>query len=445
MSASRRQSVGGVTRREFLATGALAAALPGVTRGAWAGGSDVLKVGLVGCGGRGTGAAVEALLADRGAVLWAAGDTFAGRIESSLASIAATIREKQEESEAAPPGAPEKVQAPPERRFTGFDAYQKVIASGVDVVILATTPAFRPEHLAAAVAAGKHVFCEKPVAVDGAGVRSCLASAAEAQRLGLSLVSGFCWRYSDAERATYARLHEGAIGAVRAAYTTYNAGGFPAPHPREPAWSDVEFQLRSWHYFAHLSGDHIVEQAVHAIDKIAWAMKDVPPLRCTAVGGRQARPNTPETGNIYDHFGVAYEYADGARGFHMCRHFPNTPFDNSDYIVGTRGTCVVDGWKPTHRIEGENAWSYEGPRRNMYQNEHDALFAAIRAGEPINNGVRQAHSTLMAIMGRMAAYTGQTVTWEQALNSEESLTPAKWDWTDFPVPPVAVPGVTKLR
>ncbi|MDX2145904.1 MAG: Gfo/Idh/MocA family oxidoreductase [Planctomycetota bacterium] len=446
-----------ISRRDFLVTsaGTLAAAglvLPlippdaaqarAVARGAHAGGADTLRVGLVGCGGRGRGAATQAILADPGSVLWAVADAFAERINPALKSIDEALAEF-EADDASKAGARARVKVGDDRKFVGLDSFAKLIPE-CDVVLLCSPPAFRPEQLRAAVDAGKHVFCEKPVAVDSTGVRSALESARIAREKKLSLVSGFCWRYADAERATYQRVHDGAIGDIRAVYTTYNAGGFPPPTPRKPEWTDVEFQLRNWHYFAHLSGDHIAEQACHSIDKIAWAMRDRPPATCVAVGGRQGRPNVPETGNIFDHFGVTYEYADGSRAFHMCRHFPNTPFDNSDYLMGSKGTCFVNGWGPKHVIEGEQPWKYEGPRRNMYQTEHDELFASIRAAKAHNDGEFMAHSTLMAIMARMAAYTGQAVTWEQALNSKEQLTPAVWRWGPFTPAPVPVPGVTKL-
>jgi predicted dehydrogenase len=458
MDAFRRAALArkpGMSRREFvkLSAGAVVAgALTGTVLGAAPArvGRGVLRVGLIGCGGRGTGAALQALAADPGCVLHAMGDAFAERIESSLGGIRGMLAEMGEEFTLAgqtrrAPRA-EQVDVPPERRFAGFDAHKRVIEC-CDVVLLAEPPHFRPRHLRAAVEAGRHVFCEKPVAVDSAGVRSVLQSAEMAKSNGLSLVSGFCWRYSTRERETIARVHAGAIGPVRAVYTTYNAQGFPEPRKRREGWSDMEFQLRNWHYFTWLSGDHIVEQACHSIDKIAWAMEDRTPLKCTAVGGRQSRPDPrefPETGNIFDHFSATYEYEDGARAFHMCRHFPETPFDNSDYIMGAEGVCRIDGWSRVHEITGPGAWKCEAPANHMYQQEHDELFASIRSGKPVNDGVWAAHSTLMAVMARMAAYTGQPVSWERALHSEEDLSPAEYEWGELPVSPVARPGYTKL-
>lgn len=439
-----------LTRRRFVkvSSGVIAGSLiagPLLRPVAAASGSDRLKVGLIGCGGRGTGAALQALTADAGAVLWAMGDAFADRIDTALRHITGEASKPDADGDdetAAPARRPRagQVDVPPERRFAGFDAYRHVINS-CDVVLLAEPPHFRPRHLRAAVEAGKHVFCEKPVAVDGPGVRSVLESAAAAQSKGLSLVSGFCWRYSRREREAYAKVHEGAIGPVVAVYTTYNAQSWVEPRKRQEGWSDMEFQMRNWHYFTWLSGDHIVEQACHSIDKIAWAMNGRMPTQCTAVGGRQSRPDVPETGHVYDHFAVSYDYADGTRAFHMCRHFPGTPFDNSDYIMGADGICRVNGWARLHEITGKNSWKCESPGNNMYQQEHDELFAAIREGRPINDGILMAHSTLMSIMGRMAAYTGQTITWDQALNSAEDLSPPAYEWGDLPVAPVPRPGV----
>ena len=416
-----------LTRREFVKTAAVAST-GALAAPAWvhAQGSDTLRLGLIGCGGRGTGAAAQALNADPGVVLTAMGDAFGDRVSTSLGHL-----EKH---------APDRVQVPPERQFGGFDNYKHVIDSGVDVVILTTPPVFRPFHLAYAVNAGKHIFSEKPVAVDAPGIRSVLESTAEADRRGLSLVSGLCWRYHVPQRVTYGKIHDGAIGAIRAVQTTYNTGPL-SDVPREDGWSDMEWQLRNWKAFTWSSGDHIVEQAVHAIDWINWAMNGVMPARAYAVGGRQCRSGK-WTGNIYDHFSVTYEYEDGARAYHMCRQIANCSSDNTAYIMGATGTCFSNPWGPTAIIKGEHPWRYDGPTNNMYQAEHDELFASIRGGERINDGIWMAHSTMMAIMGRMCAYTGQTLTWEQCLNSQENLTPEKWEWGEREFPEVAMPGRT---
>ena len=421
-----------VSRRDFVKTTAAVVSAGSLAMPAFAhaAGSDEIRVGLIGCGGRGTGAARDALKADPGVVLTAMGDVFLDRVEKSLKGL-------QGVKDVA-----DRVRVTPETCFSGFDNYKKVIDSGVDVVLLVTPPVFRPKHLEYAIEKGKHVFCEKPVAVDAPGIRSVLRSAAEAKRRRLTLVCGLCWRYSMPQRATYAKIHEGAMGDVRALQTTYNTGPL-SDAPRQPGWSDMEWQLRNWKAFTWCSGDHIVEQAVHAIDWMAWAMKDEPPTRAFAVGGRQCREGE-WTGNMYDHFGVIYEYAGGARGYHMCRQIAGCDNDNTAYFLGTRGTCTCNPWGPTQVIEGENPWRYEGPNPNMYQVEHNELFASLRSGEPINDGVRMAHSTLLGILGRMAAYTGQTITWDQAMNSQENLTPEKWEFGDKPFPEVAMPGQTRF-
>ena len=426
------------SRREFLKTTALATAtfaapaiLPGKLFAAE--NQPTLRIGLIGCGGRGTGAAGNALRADANVELVALGDAFPEPIEKCLKTLRA-------EAELAP-----KVKVTPEKCFTGLDAYLKVLESGVDVVLLATPPGFRPIHLKAAVAAGKHIFCEKPMAVDATGVRSVLASAAVAKQKNLSLVAGFCYRYNTGVRAFVEQIHAGAIGDIRAIHTTYNTAGVWSKS-RKPEWTDMEWQMRNWYYFTWLSGDHIVEQAVHNLDKMSWLMKDVPPLNCLAIGGRQARTG-PEFGHIYDHFGVVYEYANEVRAFHFCRQQAGAAADNSDHVWGADGVGhIVRAFNGPFVIKGKTNWRHhEEKMRDMYQNEHDELFASIRSGKPINDGVWMAHSTLLAIMGRLAAYTGQVVTWEEGLNSLETLMPAKMAWdTPIAVPPVAIPGITKL-
>ena len=438
---------GSLSRRQFVATTAAAASalLAGpalLARSSRPGDKPQLKVGLVGCGGRGSGAALQALAADDNVVLFAVADVFPDRIEQSLANNRGELQRRISE-EGADPATLARVQADASRSFAGFDGYEKVIAL-CDVVILATPPHFRPGHLRAAVAAGRHVFCEKPVAVDAAGVRSVLETARLAQQKNLSLMSGFCWRYSAREREAMGKILSGGVGDVRAVYTTYNTSGWVATTPRQEQWSDMEFQMRNWHYFTWLSGDHIVEQACHSIDKMAWAMNGLLPVSCTAVGGRQTRDSIGEPGDVFDHFAATFEFENGARGFHMCRHFPSTPYDNSDLIIGTRGTCRISSWADILTIDGENPWKCATPKNDMYQQEHNELFAAIRAGKPINDGVSMAHSTLMSIMARMAAYTGQAVTWEQALNSQDELRPKSYEWGDMPEVVVPRPGITKL-
>jgi len=394
-----------------------------------AAGNDTLRVGLVGCGGRGTGAAAQALNADNNAKLVAMGDAFRDRLDSSLATL------RSDGHIAA------RIDVRPERCFVGFDAGQQVINSGVDVVLLCTPPQFRPAQLRAAIQAGKHVFAEKPVAVDAPGVRSVLASCQEAARRRLSVVSGLCYRYDEGKRETIRRIHDGAIGTIVALQCNYNTGALWV-RQRQPGWSDMEWQVRNWMYFTWLSGDFNVEQHVHSLDKMAWAMGDQYPVRALGLGGRQVRTG-PEYGNIFDHMATVYDYPNGVKCFSYCRQQAGCASETKDYILGTRGRCEM----MAHTITGENPWRFRqarSQRGDMYQNEHNELFASIRSGNPINNGEYMAKSTLMGIMGRMVCYTGQAITWEQALSSREDLTPSRFEWGPMPVPPVARPGITQF-
>jgi len=418
------------SRRAFLSTvttaavGVAVAGPASIARAAHVASGDMIRVGLIGCGGRGTGAAADALGADKNIALVAMGDTFADRLEESLNGIKKA--------------AGDKVQVTPDRCFVGFDAYQKVIDSDVDVVLLCTPPHFRPQHLKAAVDAGKHVFCEKPVAVDAPGVRSVLETCEYAKQKNLSVVSGLCYRYDLAKRELMKRVHDGAIGDILSIHTTYLTGTL-WHHGRKEGWSDMEWQVRNWLYFTWLSGDHNVEQHVHSLDKAAWALQDEPPVACIGIGGREVRIE-PQWGNIYDHFGITYEYANGVKVFAFCRQMAGCENDTNDHIIGTKGFAHV--MRP--EISGSERWRHRGKVPNMYQQEHDELFASIRKGIPVNNGLYMARSTMLAIMGRMAAYTGQRVTWEDAMNSQEKLGPEKYEWGPAPEPVVAVPGVTKL-
>lgn len=389
-----------------------------------------LKVGLIGCGGRGTGAALQALKADPDVILTAMGDVFEDRLEEAYAALIE--------------GGAEKVKVNKENKFIGFDAYLKVIESGVDVVLLATPPVFRPLHLTAAVDAGKHIFCEKPVAVDAPGVRKVLLAAKKAKEKNLSLVSGFCFRYDSANRAAFGKVLDGAIGDIRTV-STFRNGGELWYKPRQPGWTQMTYQMRNWYYHNWLSGDFIVEQAVHSLDMMSWIMGDKMPIRATGTGGRQVRVDE-KYGNIYDHFAVEFEYANGVRAFHFTRQQAGTSHRNSVDVMGSDGSAFMNIGRD-YAITGKNAWKYDGPKNNMYQTEHDELFASIRSGKPMNDGEWMANSTMLAIWARMAGYTGQTISWDQAFNSVQSLGPKledyNWDlkWDD---PEIAKPGLTKL-
>jgi len=380
---------------------------------------------LVGCGGRGSGAAEQALKADSGTKLVAVADAFQDRIDEHLSNIKETF------------GA--RADVPKDRQYTGFDAYKNVIDQ-VDLVLLTTPPHFRPLHLAYAVEKGVHAFVEKPMAVDGPGLRTYLQACKDAQAKNLSVVNGFCWRYFDPRRQTMKRVLDGQIGDIVAIETTYNSQGIWEPRKtREQCASDMECQMRNWYYYYWLSGDHIVEQAVHGLDTMGWAMGDKPPLKCWGVGGRQSRTDA-KYGNIWDHFSIVYEYPENVRGYHHCRHWVNTPPQVQDFILGTRGVADVFD----NIITGPNKWRYRGAKPNMYQVEHDEMFAAIRAGKPINNGEKAAASTLLALLGRTAAYTGEVITPEIILNSKESLSPPRYEFGSLATAPIPVPGTVKF-
>ena len=420
-----------LSRRAFLKSSAvIAGAAPFIARRSFAQVSpgETLRVGLIGCGGRGTGAAAQALAGDLNVKLVALGDVFKDRLESSL-----DILQKQK-------SIAEKIEVPEARRFVGFDAYEKVIAAS-DVVLLATPPHFRPMHLKAAVDAGKHVFAEKPVAVDAPGVRSVLASCAEAKRKNLSVVSGLVLRYDLGYREMVRRIHAGEIGEVCA----LQANDFRGPiwvKPRQPGWTDMQWHMHNWYYFTWLSGDFNVEQHVHMLDVCAWIMHDEYPISAMGLGGRQVRTG-PEFGNIFDHHSVIYEYASGVKLHAYCRQQSGGVGDISVHATGSKGAAAFG--TRSLEIKNDSKWRYQGDKKDHYQIEHDELFASIRSGKLINNGDYMARSTLMAIMGRMATYTGQKITWEQAMNSKENLSPDRYDWDAAPPKSeVAVPGVTKV-
>ncbi len=422
---------GSTTRRDFLTTAAAASTMAALSN-VHAAGSDLLRVGLVGCGGRGTGAATQALCAESNVKLVAMADAFADRLEKSL-----EILQKDEKLAG-------KLDVKPDHRFVGFNAYRELLDSGVDVVLLCTPPHFRPQHLQAAVEAGKHVFAEKPVAVDAPGVHSVLATCELAKKKGLSVVSGLCLRYDNGFREGVGRIQDGAIGEVVALFANdYRSGRWAKP--RQPDWTDMLYQMRNWYNFTWLSGDFNVEQHVHFLDVCSWVMKNQVPVKAVGMGGRQVLTEL-EYGQIYDHFSVVYEFPDGAKLVSSCRQQPRCKNDMSAQVVGTRGRALLSERRKGIQIKTQaGTWTYGGPENEMYQTEHDDLFASIRNGKPINNGEYMAMSTLVAIMGRMAAYTGQEITWEMALKSKENLSPSRYAWdAQPPAAQIAVPGQTRF-
>lgn len=418
----------GATRRDFIkttGTAALGAAIVGFAKASGAQpNSETLKVGLIGCGGRGTGAVREALLADENSRLVALGDTFMDQIDDALKKLA------KEGS-----GVDTRVAVDEAHKFDGFDNYKGVIAA-CDVVVLASPPAFRPAHLRAAIEAGKHVFCEKPIAVDPVGVRHVMETCEMARKKGLTIVSGLCYRYENSKRDIIKRVQDGALGDIVSMETWYNTGGLWLKRRRKD-WSDMEYQVRNWLYYDYLSGDHINEQHIHSLDKIAWAMGDVPPVKATASGGRVQRVE-PEYGNIYDHFNTCYEWENGLRCFSSCRQWQGASTYVNDHIHGTKGTATLQ--EHIIKFRDGTQWQHEkASDDNMYQNEHNELFACIRNNTPKVDEY-MCTSTMIAIMGRISAYTGKTVTWQDMMDSTLDLSPAKLEWGPNAINPVPMPG-----
>ncbi len=418
------------TRRAFLQTTAATAATFSLASGAFAAGGDTLRVGLIGCGNRGTGAAREALRADPNVKLVSMCDAFMDRLDDSLNSLR-SIKDIAA-----------KIDVAPDHKFDGFDGYKKVLASGVDVVLLTTPPGFRPIHLKAAIEAGKHVFCEKPVAVDVTGAKSVMETARLAKEKNLSLCSGYCYRYDYAKRETVKRIHDGAIGDISAMHITYLTG--PIWHRgHDPKWTPMEVQMRNWYYYTWLSGDFIVEQHCHNFDKANWVFGGKMPVAASGLGGRQQRRD-PKFGHIYDHFAVTLEYADGAKLFSFCRQMENCGRgDVNDHVMGTKGSAQLMAHTVTSAGK-EWAFGSEEKVKDMYQVEHDELFAGIRSGKLINDGENAAHSTLMAILARESAYTGKRLTWKELLASKQNLAPKEYAWGPIETPPVPTPGIYKF-
>ncbi|MSQ90323.1 MAG: Gfo/Idh/MocA family oxidoreductase [Phycisphaerales bacterium] len=392
-------------------------------------GKREIRIGIIGCGGRGTGAGGNALEASPDARIVALGDLFAERVSRAQTSLA---------------GFGDRAKVPAAQCFTGFDAYQGVISVPLDYVILATPPGFRPIHFVAAIAAGRNAFVEKPVAVDPTGIRMMLAAASEVDAKNLRVAAGTQRRHEWSYLEAMQRIQRGAIGSVVAARVFWNMGSLWNVAP-DPARTDVENQVRNWLYHTWLSGDHIVEQHVHNIDIANWAMGSHP-ARCVAVGGRQVRTDTKEFGNVFDHFAVDFEYAGATQdkptrfALSMARQQDGTAGRVEEVIYGSAGVAHLSSGSA--RITGENPWVFKGPSNNPYVQEQIDLQRAIVDGTPLNETNQVAESTMSAIMGRMAAYSGAELTWEEALASPMNLMPPSIQFGPLPQAPVAIPGAT---
>lgn len=365
-----------------------------------------IKVGLIGCGGRGTGAAFQALTADPDVEIVALADIFPAQLETALASLSEAHKGR--------------VNVPENRKYIGFDAYKNLIDSDVDVVLLTTPPSFRPDHLQEAVKKGKHIFCEKPMAVDVPGVHKVRQAVQLAKEKKLNVVSGFCFRYALPNRELAKLIHGGAIGDIYA-ISTFRLGGELTEKPRQADWTDLTYQLYNWFFYQRYSGDIIVEQTVHSIDFMHWILNRGLPKTVSGTGGRQSKP-WDKYGNVFDHFANEFDYGDGVKGFHFGRQQNGTQPRNTVEAIGTKGNFNVS-LLSSYQINGENPWKYTGKMDNMYQTEHDELFAAIRSNQVINDGEAMADSTLLGIWAREAAYTGKVISLEEIQNSTKTLGP----------------------
>ena len=435
-----------VTRRDFLKTtstavagGALLSTLPVERFALGASPGDQLRVALIGCGGRGSGAAAQALNTVGDLKLVAVADAFKNSLEGGLKEIAGKFLDR-----------PERLAVTEETKFVGLDAYKKAIAAA-DVVVIATPPGFRPIHFEEAVRQGKHIFMEKPVAVDAPGVRRVIAAAAEAKRKNLKVGVGLQRRHQNGYLETVKRLHDGAIGDIVAMRVYWNGGPVGPKAKRadlERAMgrppTEMEYQVRNWYMFNWLCGDHIVEQHIHNLDVANWVLGGYP-IRAWGMGGRAYQKGL-DSGEIFDHHAVQYEYANGVRVFSECRQIPGCWSSVSEHVHGTKGSCDVGAYT----IRGAESWKYRGGGKDPYQQEHDDFFDAIRNDKPYNEAERGALSSMTAILGRMCTNSGKEIAWEDALKSEVDLMPSEFNWDAKPkvlpdengIYPFAMPGKT---
>lgn len=424
------------SRRDFLKASSAATLTSSlsIARSAHAGGSDTIRIALIGCGGRGNGAAAQALNTSANVKLVALADAYQNRVEVSYRVLAAQHADRMD--------------VPNSRRFVGLDAYRQAIDCGVDAVFLCTPPGFRPLQFEAAVQAGKHVFMEKPVAVDSPGVRKIMAANEQAKKKGLAIAVGHHLRHEEKHRAIVRRLHDGAIGKLTLLRAYFNMGQLWF-RPRQPGDTEMRHQVRNWYHFTWLSGDHIVEQHVHDLDVCNW-IKGAHPVEAQGMGGRQVRVG-PQYGDIFDHHAVEFTYADGTKLMSFCRQIPNCWDSFSQHAHGESGSASIEGHgQAVLRVAGRPAEKW--PRKtDGHQVEQDDLFAAIVEGRPYNEADFSAQSTLTAIIGRMATYSGKMVRWDDALQSDIDLMPDSLTWDSAPPAkagpdgcyPCAIPGVTK--
>ncbi len=414
-----------VSRRDLLrgssaAAGSFLIMRPELVRGA---GKEKIKAGVVGCGGRGTQAVIDSLTGDPNVELTAMADVFEDKLETSWRRLSDKERN---------PKIAERVKVAPDQRFVGFDAFQKILKTDIDVVFLATPPGYRPEHFEAAINAKKHVFCEKPFGTDPVGVRRFMAAAKKSEEMKLTVVSGAQRRFQREYVETVKKIQDGAIGDVRALYAYWVGTPVIQQKAKDPKWGELEWQHRAWYSHLWICGDQIVEQHLHNIDVCNWIM-GTHPVKVVASGGAVWRPKDEIHGNIYDHIAADFEYANGVRMSSYCRQFPRGLYQNvSELVVGAKGRS--------------NAHDMGQKDINPYVAEHIALVKSIRGDGPyINHAMAVAESTLTCIMARESAYSGVEVTWDMIMNSKQDLQPKKFGYNEkFEVTPLPVPGVYKF-
>ena len=434
------------SRRSFLKSRLLhgvgtTAATLAIGRGAYAGGSDMIKIALIGCGGRGTGAAVQAIHAMGGKLntkLIAMADAFQDRLDKSLRGIRERCKDR-----------PETIDVPPERQFVGLNAYQKAIATDADLVLLCTPPGFRPMQFEAAVEAGKHIFMEKPIACDSPGARRVQTANKLAKKKGLAVAVGLNGRHSMSTRDVVARVHDGQIGDVRLQRIYFNSSGVWV-RPRAEGETEMQYQVKNWYYFNWLSGGQVVEQHVHLLDFANWIMKEQTPVRANGMGGLQCRSG-PEYGEIFDHHSIEFDYADGSKLISFCRHQKGCWMNVSRHALGLKGQMDTERAGTVLRVDGAEPRMFPRDTQDTHQTEHDHLFEALLAGKSCNEGDYGVASTFTALMGRMATHSGKIVTWDDVVNSELDLSPDGYTWNSTPQPkpdedgdyPIPMPGVTR--
>lgn len=433
------------SRRKFLARSALLASAAAGTqlaigRSAHAAGSDTIKIGLIGCGGRGSGAAADALAGDPNTQLWAMADVFADKIEASINNLTAEFGDQ--------------VQVDPARRFAGLDGYKGVIDNS-DVVLIACASRFHAPYTLAAVEAKKHVFVEKPAAIDVAGVHQLLEADELAKKNGTGVLAGLTYRYHLGRRAAVERMYNGEIGEIVAIQCDY----LRAPYSlvaRQPGWSEMEYQFRNWYHFTWLSGDDVPQSLIHNLDSALWAMRDESPVRVYGLGGRSTQFQ-PEMGTSFDHHSLIYEFANGCKIYGAVRTAVGCFGSNIDVFHGTKGRCMFAAFAPPRftDLKGNVTWKADeqASKVSPYRQEHVEFLKSIRDGAPFQRGKQLAMSTLGTVLGQMAVYTGQPITWEEGLNSRHAFAPAGEVRLDMEPPvtpgpdglyPIAIPGTTKM-